>query len=431
MNTKRFARRAALRGALAAGVAGAVVGGVRGRRAAGAAAAAGLAAGAAIELPAAGAVAGLGAGAWLWRRGRPVSGAAAAAGALTAWATTRVWPVAPRTPADIRPALTPLSTSPSEDGTGLTVVVNVDSGGALSANPADFLREELPGAEVIEVDGDGLAEALRRAAESGLAMGIAGGDGSICAAAAVAHDVGKPLLVVPAGTLNHLARDLGLAETADAVQALRDGHTVAVDVAAIDGKTFLNTASFGAYGALVDARRQLENRIGKWPALLVALARVLRSGQPALVELDGRRRCLWMIFVGNCRYHPAGFAPTWRERLDDGVLDIRLVDGDAPWARVRLLLAVLTGRLGRSRVYEAFTTQSLSVRMLDDTSPRLARDGETFDGSASFVIGKEEQPLAIYVPRPDSSRLSQRPTKNSSASSAATPAPVSQGPASL
>jgi diacylglycerol kinase family enzyme len=398
------------------------------RRPAALGAAAGVAVGAAVELPAAGAI-GLGVVALAWRKQRSLG--TLATGAVVAAATTRVWPVAPRTPAEIRPALTPLDKAPSSDGDGLTVIVNVDSGGPWSTNPADVLREALPAARIVEVDADGLPDALRAASESGLAIGIAGGDGSICAAAAVAHVVDKPLLIVPAGTLNHLARDLGLDGAEAAIEAFRQGHAVAVDVATIDGKTFLNTASFGAYGSLVDAREKLESRFGKWPALMVALARVLRTEAPLVIELDGKRRSLWMIFVGNCRYHPAGFAPTWRERMDDGRLDVRLVDATSPYARTRLLLAVLTGRLGRSRVYEAFTTKELSVRVLEG-SARLARDGETFDGSPEFVICKEERPLAVYVPRPDDSSLrSQRPNTSSSASSAATPTAVSQGPASL
>jgi undecaprenyl-diphosphatase len=180
---------------------------------------------------------------------------------------------------------------------------------------------------------------------------------------------------------------------------VRDGHLVAVDLGCIDGKPFLNTASFGSYSELVDAREKLEGRIGKWPAMLVALVRVLRRSQPIRVEIDGQVRSLWMVFVGNCRYHPHGFAPTWRERLDDGQLEVRLVGGEHPWARSRLLLAVLTGTLGRSRVYEELVTRELRVRSLDGPL-RLARDGETFDGSTDVVIGKEGRPLSVYVPLP-------------------------------
>ena len=114
------------------------------------------------------------------------------------------------------------------------------------------------------------------AADRGCAIGVAGGDGSINAAAAIAAETGKPLFVVPGGTLNHFAYALGLESIADAARAVRDGRAVSVDRAVIDGHTFVNTASIGSYVDLVDAREKLEDRIGKWPAVVVALVRVLR-----------------------------------------------------------------------------------------------------------------------------------------------------------
>lgn len=59
----------------------------------------------------------------------------------------------------------------------------------------------------------------------------------------------------------------------------------------------------------MEAREQLETTIGKWPALTVALVRVLRDNDPFEITIDGRARRIWMIFIGNCAYDPAGFAP--------------------------------------------------------------------------------------------------------------------------
>jgi undecaprenyl-diphosphatase len=308
--------------------------------------------------------------------------------------------VAPATPARIRPALTPVDGEARPDGGGITFVVNPNAGSADDFAVEEILAKELPAARVLVLGDElDLDHALAQAAED-KAIGVAGGDGTINAAAAVAYRAGKPLVVMPAGTLNHLARDLGLGGPEDTVDAVRHGHVVAVDLGCIDGKPFLNTASFGSYSELVDARERLEDRFGKWPAMIVALARVLRRSQPIRVEIDGRERLLWMVFIGNCRYHPHGFAPTWRERLDDGQLDVRLVGGEHPWARIRLLLAVLTGTLGRSRVYEEFVTKELHVRSLDGPL-RLARDGETFDSGAEVVVNKEPRSLSVYVPLPD------------------------------
>jgi undecaprenyl-diphosphatase len=68
-----------------------------------------------------------------------------------------------------------------------------------------------------------------------------------------------------------------------------------------------------------------------------------------------------------------------------------------PAARLRLVAAVLTGRLGRCRAYEEHQVSEVRVRRLDDDR-RLARDGETFDGSAEFVISKCPEPLLVYAP---------------------------------
>jgi undecaprenyl-diphosphatase len=323
----------------------------------------------------------------------------AAVGAGIAAATTKWWPISP---ADVEQPTRHLSTVcsdvPSPHGEGLVIVVNPNAGPALSANPADVLREALPEAEIVEVEsGDDMEAALRGAADRAKLLGVAGGDGSVNTAAAIAQERGIPLMVVPGGTLNHLARDLGIDGVEEAAKALKDGHVVQLDVAEIDGRAFLNTASFGAYPELVDAREKLESTVGKWPALAIALVRVLATGQCAEVEIDGTPHKIWMAFIGNCRYHPAGFGPSWRERLDDGELDVRWVDASQPWGRTRLVAAVLTGRLGRSRVYHEQRVKELRVRSLQG-SLRLARDGETFDGGTEFVVRKRPTPLTVIVP---------------------------------
>ncbi|MBW3548399.1 MAG: hypothetical protein KY452_09740 [Actinobacteria bacterium] len=404
----RFGRRAALRGStsgLAASGLATLLGVITGRRhvvPATTAAAVAFTAGASLELPRAGIPLAAVTTALLRRTPsstrRATSVLAAAGGGAVALGSHRLWPVAPRSPADRRPAGAERRHRSAPDGEGLTVVVNPGAGSGVGEGPLQRLAEALPRARLVELEeGDDLEQALRDAASSGWALGIVGGDGSVNTAAGIAHAEGIPLFAVPGGTLNHFARDVGLDSVDDAVAALAAGEALAVDVATIDGRLFLNTASFGGYVELVDARERLEGRLGKWPAMVVALVQVLRRSSPTEVELDGRYRKLWMIFVGNCTYHPHGFAPSWRTRLDDGHLDVRLVDAAAPGARLRLIAAVLTGRLGRCRMYEEVRVGELAVRRLDEDRG-LARDGETFDGSAEFTITKCAEPLLVYAP---------------------------------
>lgn len=315
-----------------------------------------------------------------------------AVGGAVAMGTRRFWPVPPSEAARPHPALAdPEQARPT--GKGVRVVVNPEAGPAGSSSPAEALRERLSDVEVVE--STDVAEGLARAREGAEVIGVAGGDGSVVTAARVALEEDLPLLVVPAGTLNHFARDIGLESVEDAMDALEQGTLAAVDVGTIAGELFLNTASLGAYVDLVHAREKLEGRIGKWPAAAVSLAKVLRSCPPLELEINGLRRRAWMVFFGNCRYHPSGFGPSWRGRLDDTLLDVRVVDADVPHAKPRLVLALLTGTLGHCRAYEQWTAEQVQVRSLQGPL-RVSRDGEVFDGPAEMTVEKADRRLRVY-----------------------------------
>jgi diacylglycerol kinase family enzyme/membrane-associated phospholipid phosphatase len=310
--------------------------------------------------------------------------------------TTRWWPLRDSQPAA---AARPRREAPAiATGAGLAVVVN-RSAGTASDELIASLREELPDARlVVAGDGDELPALLEEAASDARVLGIAGGDGSVQLAAALAADKRIPLLVIPAGTFNHFATDLGVRSAADALTALRAGDSVLVDLALAGKRTFLNTASTGVYVDLVHAREQLEERLGKWPAILVALVRVLRGSRPQNLVVDGRRRRVWLLFAGNCCYEPAGAAPSYRPDLNDGQLDIRMIDGSRPLARARLIVAVAMGTLARSRVYRTWTASQLAVHTQDGSPLLLSADGEVVTGEPALVLGKRRDSLLVYRP---------------------------------
>jgi len=160
---------------------------------------------------------------------------------------------------------------------GLVLIVNCSAGTASSAL-AESLGASLPEAEIIVATADDDMDGLfRKAAARARILGVAGGDGTIRLAAGIAVDAGLPLLVVPAGTFNHFAADLGVESAQDALAALSRGDSVLVDVGTADSAAFLNTASTGVYVDLVQARRRIEPALGKWPAVLIALVHVLRT----------------------------------------------------------------------------------------------------------------------------------------------------------
>ncbi|NEK59066.1 phosphatase PAP2 family protein [Geodermatophilus sabuli] len=321
-----------------------------------------------------------------------------AVGAAVAAGSRLWWRVRPTTPARVRPAATG---APLPDGEGLVVAVNPRSGDE-DYDPAEDIRRLLPRAEVLEIGpGGGVAELLGEAAGSGRAraLGVAGGDGSVAAAAAVALEHRLPLAVLPAGTLNHFARDLGVHTLEHAAEAVTVGSTVEVDVAEVNGTPFLNTASIGSYPEMVRRRDALSGRLGKWAAMTVAAAQTLHRGTPVSLLLDDRPVLVWILFVGNCRYTPRGLAPAWRPRLEDGLLDVQYLRADVRLSRTRAVLGSLLAISDRSSGYA--DTQVAQVRVVSRSGPlQVAYDGETGERATEFSFRKRAR-LTVYCCRTD------------------------------
>lgn len=329
-------------------------------------------------------------------RRRPIrrsDAGALAAGAAAAVALSRVWRVPPADGADAARSPRRSPRHLGADGSSLTVVVNPGAGRD-DVDLSDRITDVLPAARLVHVEDD-LMERLEEAAAAGV-MGVVGGDGTINAAAGVAIEHDRPLAVFAGGTLNHFARDAGIETVERSASAIAAGDIARIDVGRIDGEPFLNTASLGSYAELVDERERLEPKLGKWAAMAVASARILRHGSPTSLRIDGEPIDVWLIFIGNCEYSPPGLAPGFRRTLDDGMFDVRLVDGGQRWSRARLVAAMLTGQVGRTKVYRRTLTDRLVITA--DQPLRLARDGETFDGGREVVIEKDPVGLDVFVP---------------------------------
>ncbi|MEU6850017.1 phosphatase PAP2 family protein [Actinacidiphila alni] len=331
-----------------------------------------------------------------------VAGAALGLGAAAV--VRSLVPPAPGTPepgADV-----PIAGLP--EGRGLHVVVNSASGPPpLLSPPADRIIAALPEAAVGEcTEDDDLLEMLEKAArtavEQGGALGVCGGDGTVALAAAVALRHRLPLAVFPGGTRNHFALDLGLETVEETAAAVRDGRAATVDVArhtSLDtpdreSAPFLNTFSIGSYPDLVRVRERWSRRVGSWPASVLAAVHVLRTCEPVDIEINGRKRSVWLLFAGNCRYSSVGLAPVRRRDLNDGVLDVRIVDGGR-FARTRLLGAALTGVLTKSPVYTEATVRRLRVRV-PGAGVHLAYDGEVAPAPGELLLDKVPGGLVVY-----------------------------------
>ena len=314
-----------------------------------------------------------------------------------------------------------------DEGDGLFVVVNPSSGSgrasaALGPDPEQQIRRALPRADIhVLTPGDDLTGLFREAAgrPDVIALGMSGGDGSVAVAAHAARTADLPLVVFPGGTLNHFAGAAGIDSFADTIEAVQRGEGTTVDVAEarIDGDdpiTVLNTASIGVYPELVEEREKLEDKIGKWPAALVAGHKVLRRSEPVeFRRQDGPVRS-WTLFVGVNRYHPRNIIPLSRRSLSDNLLDIRSIRADVSASRLRVFANLALGSYlsswlrsvpGVGTLLAVHTETRTTMDFRVDASVAFAHDGEVRDAApAGFPVSIVTVPGQLRIYRSDRKR---------------------------
>lgn len=183
----------------------------------------------------------------------------------------------------------------------IPAVVNTASGTAGAAKEALRANDAF---KVIEVAPDKLEAALRDIAVDGVPRILAaGGDGTIATAAAAVAGTAIELAILPGGTLNHFATDLGIPpEPKEALALAVMGTSRPADIGKANERVFLNTSSAGAYVHFVRVREYLEPRFGYRIASAVAALRTLLQLRLITVklEVDGERRIYRtpIVFIG-------------------------------------------------------------------------------------------------------------------------------------
>ena len=189
------------------------------------------------------------------------------------------------------------------------------------------------------------AEVARNAPEGPL--GIAGGDGSLAAVAEVALERGQPFVVIPFGTFNHFARDVGLdRDDPEGALSAFSGRETHVDVGRVNDRVFLNNVSLGLYAKLVHE----EDEGVSFPRLR-ALAMLLRRPRGLGVTVDGERAHARVLVVSNNAYELHVLSIGKRERIDEGALHLYMAHGLLPrsWEERSGREFVLEARRGHLR----------------------------------------------------------------------------------
>ncbi|GHA54370.1 diacylglycerol/lipid kinase family protein [Streptomyces purpurascens] len=279
------------------------------------------------------------------------------------------------------------------------LLLNPRSGGGKVEKFSLKEKAEELGAQVVLLDPDHHQDvtALAKAAVADGAdlLGVAGGDGTQAMVAAVAAEHGLPFLVISAGTRNHFAMDLGLDrdDPSTCLDALTDGVELRVDLGFADDRPFVNNASFGVYGAVVQSPGYRDDKVG---AALDRLPELLtrQSGPRLTASADGTTIAdPQAVLVSNNAYRmddPFGFGR--RERLNSGKLGVLAVRVDSAVEAAELLLSP------RPEGLTVLTAQHVVVDA-DEPHLEVGLDGEALTLPAPVHCRIARRALRVRVPR--------------------------------
>ena len=259
---------------------------------------------------------------------------------------------------------------------------------------------------VLDAGADVTSVAAEAARAKPAAVIAGGGDGTINAVASALAGTDVALGVLPMGTLNHFAKDLGIPlDVAEAARTIAAGHTSRVDGGEVNGRIFINNSSLGLYPSIVRHRESQQRRLGrgKWPALLWATLTVLHRN-PLLtvrVSLDNEQhQCTTgFVFIGNNEYIMEGFNVGARARLDGGRLSLYMTRRRSRTRLFTLAFRALIGRLYQARDFEALTAKSITIESRH-SHLHVATDGEVAVLQTPLEYAIRPGALKVLTPAP-------------------------------
>ncbi len=281
------------------------------------------------------------------------------------------------------------------------LIMNPKSGGGKVEKFDLKSKAENLGAEVFliggpeQVDvGDVARKAVARGADL---LGVAGGDGTQALVAGIAAEHGLPFVVISAGTRNHFALDLGLdrEDPSACLGALSDGVELRVDLGMINGRVFVNNASFGAYAEVVETPAYRDDKLNTTLKLLPDLLQGHRGARLS-ARADGTEteiRSPQALLVANNPYGTGDVAGlSRRSRIDRGILGVAGVKVRSARQAVDLLR-------GRKAVgLRVLTTKKIEISA-DAAEIPVGVDGEAVSMSTPVTCTISPSALRVWVPR--------------------------------
>lgn len=254
-------------------------------------------------------------------------------------------------------------------------------------------------------NGADIPKAAQRAVREGADVVIAlGGDGTQSAVAGALAGTGSVMGVLPGGTFNYFARELQVGETLDAaLETLVSGQVRAMDVGEVNGRVFLNNASFGVYPKILERREAIYKRWGRsrvaayWSVLLTLWE--MRDPMHLSVTLDGQQRDYHtpLAFVARSAYQLENMGLEGADAVRAGKLVLFLAKGQGPRQLIAAAFRLVIGRTARGQDFDLLVADEIQI---DSRQPRrlLAFDGEKERATGPFKLRVQRAALQVIVP---------------------------------
>jgi YegS/Rv2252/BmrU family lipid kinase len=293
--------------------------------------------------------------------------------------------------------------------TSIEIIINASSGSVATEETARHIRDSLLACGVsakihLAKSGTEVESFAEDAVKTAEVVVAGGGDGTISTVAAEVAKAGKILGVLPLGTLNNFSKDLGIPQDlSEAVKTIVDGNTKWVDMAEVNGRTFVNNSSIGLYPRIV-LRRVEQQRLGrgKWSAAFWAALQMFRLS-PFLkvrIEIEGKSylRKTPFVFVGNNEYEMELYNIGRRASLADGELSVYFLHRGGRWGVALLLFHTLFGGLRQWKDFEEVSTASVTIQTRR-RKLHVALDGEVRTMSTPLEYRTLPKALKVIVPK--------------------------------
>ena len=260
----------------------------------------------------------------------------------------------------------------------IVLVYNPKSGSAQSLATLRrlFAEQSISITKAVSVKDD-IKKALRTPIKNGAIIAAIGGDGTLSNVAAQLVGTKATFVPLPGGTFNNFTKDLGISQPlAAAIAALPKATKHTVDIGEVNGIYFLNNSGIGLYPRSLRTRRRLEDRLGKWPAAIVAVVRALIRHRTYTFTIDGDTLETSFIYVGNNIYTINGLDLPRRQSVDAGVLSALIFISRSRFGLARAFLAAAANQAKSDAMFRQFVGTSLTISSKKHSHVYVSHDGE-------------------------------------------------------